>query len=132
MPREGLQKFLCLLNERDEFRAVIHGYFGRLVPPSDDAFQNPFDPRCRKVQINLVSQYLPFKVVRHVKRPEPATTEPTVVHEIHRPALINGGCNAQWLRVSCRESFLAPSALIQVECTMQLAYPLTNPLVTPA
>ena len=112
----------------DVLRAVIATDRPWLATPIDDLLQRPDYPSAGQRQVDLDPQSFAAEVVQDVEQPEAMSVAELVVHEVHRPDLVDGLGHRQWLGP------LAHQPLLRFDPQVQFELPVNpiNPLVVPA
>jgi len=118
----------CQQGATDVFGTVVTADCCGLSPPLDHLFQSADHPPRRQRQVGLDAQGLPVEVVDHIEDAEAAAVGELVMHEIHRPMMVNGGWHSQPLRRFAHQTLLRLDSQVQ----LQLAIDAIDALVIPA
>src|SRR5690606_22618785 len=81
------------------FGAIITTYSFRFSAPLDDVVQNSRDPHRWQRQINFDRQTFPIEVINDIQQTTRAPVRELIVHEVHRPGLVDSLRNRQRLRL---------------------------------
>lgn len=111
----------------DVLRADIAAKHCRSPTPLHDLVKRTNDALRRQREVDLDAQRLAVVVVDDVEQPEVAAIAELVVHEVHRPYLIDGGGHHQWF------GFLLLQTLLGLDPQVQFQFPVDaiHPLVIP-
>src|SRR5690606_39231480 len=74
----------------DVFRTVVTANGFRLAAPFDDLFQRADHALRRQREVDFDAEPLAVVVVNDVEQSEAASVSQLVVHEVHRPGLVDG------------------------------------------
>lgn len=112
----------------DVFRPVIAADCSRLATPLDDLLQGTDHASGWEREIDLDAQSFAVEVIQHVEQPEAAPVAELVVHEVHRPHLVDGIGHRQRLGPLAHDALPGLDAKIQ----FQLPVDTVDPFVIPA
>ena len=111
----------------DVFRAVVTSNHLRLTPPSDDLLELPNDPLGRQGEVHLHSDGLAVEVIDDVEQPKRPAVFELVVHEVHRPYLIDTLWHGERLGLVAHK----PLARLDPQIELQLFVDSVHALVIP-
>src|SRR5471032_891658 len=108
----------CQRHTADVFRPVVAADHQRLAAPLNDLIERTYDTLGRQREVHLDTQTFPVEIVDHVKQPNAAPVAQLVVHEVHRPNLVDRRRNRQ------RQWAFAYQALARLYPQVQLQRPI--------
>ena len=111
----------CQRHGADVLRAVVAADRVRFATQFDNPVQRPDDAFGWQREIYLDSQAFTIEVVDDVEQADAASVGKLVMHEVHRPALVDRSRHRQWLRL------LAYQAVARLDPQIQLELPI-NPV----
>ena len=97
------------------------------APPFDDSVQRSDDTFGWQREIDLDSQALSIEIIDDVKQADAASVGKLVMHEVHRPALVDCSRHSQWQRLLAHQAVARLDSHIQLEFTVNPV----NPFVVP-
>src|SRR5690606_13916169 len=112
----------------DVLRSVVTADHARLPTPLDDLLQRADHPGRRQRQVDLDAQAFAVKVIQYVEQPEAAAVAELVVHEVHRPDLVDRIGHRQRLGLLAHQAF----PWLDPQVQLQLPVDAVDPLVIPA
>lgn len=71
----------------------------RFATPFDNPVQRSDDAFGRQREIDLDSQAFPIEIIDDVEQADAASVGKLVMHEVHRPALVDRSRHGQWQRL---------------------------------
>src|SRR5690606_20685748 len=99
----------------DVFRAVVAADGFRFSAPLNDLFERADHAFCRQREVDLDTETFAVVVVDDVEQPVLATIGKLIVHEVHRPGLVDGLWHGQRLRLVALEPLLRLDAQVQLQ-----------------
>jgi len=93
----------------------------------NDLFQAADDARRRQGDVDLHRQSLTVEVIQYVEHPEAASISQLVVHEIHRPCLVDRLRRRQRLRHFPDDALARFDAQIQLQIALDPIHALVLP-----
>lgn len=119
----------ALYRTADVFRPVVTSNGGGLTPPFDDLLQNANHPLGGQREIDFDAQCFPVEVVDHIQQPEASTISELVVHEVHRPHLVDGRRHSQRLGLVSNPAFSRLDPQIQLKLPVNSIHALVVPAI---
>src|SRR5690554_6417011 len=112
----------------DVFRPVVTTDRTRFTSPLNDLIQRSDNPLCRKREVHFDAKAFTIKVINHVQQPIATPVVELIVHEVHRPTVVDRFRHSQWLWLFTNQALLGLNAQVQ----LQLPVNPINPFVIPA
>ena len=99
----------------DVFRSVIASNGSRFAAPFDDPVERSDHPLGWQREIDFDAKPLAVVVINDVEQPDAAPIGKLVMHEVHRPALVDCGRHCQGKRLLAYETMARFDAQVQLE-----------------
>ncbi len=119
----------CQRHRADVLRTVIASDGTRFAAPLDDAVKRSDHALGWQREIDFNSQAFAVIVVDDVEQPDTASVGKLVVHEVHRPALVDRRRHGQWKRFLTHQSMARLDPQVQLELTVNPVDALVVPFV---
>src|SRR5690606_27933305 len=109
------------------FRTIVATDGFRLAAPADDPIQRPGHTRGRQREVNVDVQPFAVVIVDDVEQPDTPAIRQLIVHEIHRPDLIDGFRYRQRRRLLAHQALFRLDSQVQLQFAVDAPYPLVVP-----
>ena len=110
-----------------EFRTVIYPNFHRNPVFPNSPFEHSDDPMTWEAEIRFDHQGLTVVIINDIENPESSFIEKGVVHEIHRPHLVNRQRHCQGLGFFTNKPFARLDAQVELQLLVDAIHTLVVP-----
>jgi len=104
-------------------RAVVTSNRTQFAQTLNDLFQGPDNALCRKREVHFDAKAFAVKIINYIQKSVTATVVELVVHEVHRPTVIDHFRHSQWLRLFTNQAFLGLDPQIQFQLPINPVHP---------
>ena len=111
----------------DVFRAVVAPDRNWLSAPFNDPVERAYHAFGRQREVDLDSQTFAVEVVDHIEQTDPAPIGELVVHEVHRPTLIDRGRHRQRQRLFTYQTMTRLDPQVHLELAVNPVHTLVVP-----
>jgi len=115
----------------DVFRPVIAPNHLRLAPPRDDLLELPNDPLGGRGEVHLHPDGLAVEVIDDVEQPKRPAVFELVLHEVHRPHLVDTTWHGERLRLVAHQALSRLDPQIELQLFVDAVHALVIPFKVP-